>query len=127
MASKVKLDLLTDIDMLLMVEKGVKREICHAIHRFAKANNKYMKDHDKNKELPYFKYWDVNNLYGWTMSEKLAVNDFKRVEDISELYESFIKSYNEEKVMKDIFLKFMFDILKIYIIFTMIYPFCLKE
>ena len=48
--SEVKVELLTDIDMLLMVEKGIKGEICHAIHRYAKANNKYMKDYDKNKE-----------------------------------------------------------------------------
>ena len=65
--NKVKLDLLTDIDMLLMVEKG----ICHAIHRRVKANNKYMKDYDKNEESSYLRYWDVNDLYGWAMSPKL--------------------------------------------------------
>ena len=57
--------------MLLMVEKAIKGGICHSIYRYAKANNKYMKDYDKNKELPYFQYWDVNNLYGWAMSQKL--------------------------------------------------------
>ena len=46
-----------------MVEKGFRGEICHSIHRYAKANNKYMKDY-KNKELSYFKYWGANNLYG---------------------------------------------------------------
>ena len=45
--TKVKLGLLTDIDLLLMVEKGIKVGICHAIHQYAKANNKYMKDYDK--------------------------------------------------------------------------------
>ena len=48
--AEVKLELLTDIDMLLMVEKVIRRGICHAIHRYAKANNKYIKDYDKNKE-----------------------------------------------------------------------------
>ena len=47
--TKVKLDLLTDVDMLLMVVKGVRRGICHSIYWYATANNKYMKDYDKNK------------------------------------------------------------------------------
>ena len=57
-----KLELLTDIDILLMVEKGIRGGICHAIHRYAKANNKCMKDYDKSKESSYLKYWDVYNL-----------------------------------------------------------------
>ena len=59
--TEVKLELLTDIDMLLMAEKEIREGICHAIHRYAKANNKYMKDYDQNKESSYLKYWDVNN------------------------------------------------------------------
>ena len=51
---------------------------------------------DQFNEGPYIKYWDVNNFYGWVMSKKLPVNDFKWTEDISELEESFIKSYSEE-------------------------------
>ena len=57
----IKLELLTDIDMLLMLEKAITREICHAIHWYAKANNKYMKVYDKNEESSYLKYFDVNN------------------------------------------------------------------
>ena len=67
--TKVKFDLLTDIDMLLMVKKGIRGEICHSIYKYAKANNKYMKDCDKNKESSYIQYWDVNNLYGWALSQ----------------------------------------------------------
>ena len=69
---EIKLELSTDIDILLMVEKGIRGEICNKIHRYAKANNKYMKDYDKNKESSYLKYWDVNNSYGWTMSQKAS-------------------------------------------------------
>ena len=53
--TEVKLEILTDNDMLLMVEKGVKGGICHTIHRYAKANKKYMKDYDKNKKSSYLK------------------------------------------------------------------------
>ena len=53
--NKVKIDIFTDIDMLLMVEKGIRGWICKSIYRYAKANNKYMKDYDKNKESSYFK------------------------------------------------------------------------
>ena len=49
--------------MLLIVEKGIGGRIFHAIHWYAKAKNKYMKDHDKNKEFSNLKYWDLSNLY----------------------------------------------------------------
>ena len=69
--------MLTNVDMVLMVEKGVRGGIYHAIHRYAKANNKYMKNYDKNKESSYIAYLDANNLYGWVMSQKLPVDGFK--------------------------------------------------
>ena len=59
--TKVKLDHLTDIDMLLMVEKGITGGICHYIYRHAIANEKYLNDYDKNKESLYLQYWDINN------------------------------------------------------------------
>ena len=62
--TEVKLELLTDVDMLLTVEKGLRSGICHAIHRYAKANNKHMKNYHKNKESSYIQYLDANNLYG---------------------------------------------------------------
>ena len=63
--------------MLLMVEKGIRGGICHAMHRYAKANNKYMKHYDKNIISSYIEYLDTNNLYGWEMSKKLSLNCFK--------------------------------------------------
>ena len=47
--------------MSLIIETRIRDGICHAIHRYAKANNKHMKDYDKNKESSYLNYWDVNN------------------------------------------------------------------
>ena len=73
----VKLELLTHVYMLLMVKKGIRGGICHAIHRYAEANNKYLKDYDKNKESSYVKYWDKNNLCGCAMSKKLPVITLK--------------------------------------------------
>ena len=77
--TEVKLELIADYDMLLMIEKGIRGEICQATHRYAKANNKYMKNYDKNIESSYIEYLDANNLYGWEMSHKLPVNSFKWV------------------------------------------------
>ena len=62
--AKVEIELLTYINMLLMIEKGIRGRICHSIKRYAKTSNKYMEIYDKNKELSYPKYWDVNILYG---------------------------------------------------------------
>ena len=88
--TKVKLDLLVDIDMLLMVEKCINGRICHSVCRQVKANYKYFKDYDKNKELPYIQYWDVNDLYGWAMPQKPPVNNFEWIKDTSQFNEDFI-------------------------------------
>ena len=57
--TEVKLELLANVDMSLMVEKGIRGGICHEMHRYAKTNNKY----NKNKESSYIQYLDANNLY----------------------------------------------------------------
>ena len=87
--TKLKLDLLADIDMLLMMERSIRGGICHSI--YIKTNIKYMKDYDKNKEPPYIQYWDVNNLYGWAMSHKFSVNNFESRKDIFQFNGKFIK------------------------------------
>ena len=53
--------------MLSIVEKVIRGGICHSVIWYTKANNKFMKDYDKNKESSYLRYWDENNLYGWEM------------------------------------------------------------
>ena len=71
-----------------MVEKGIRGGICHAIHRYAKANDKYMKNCDKNIESLYLMYLDGNYFYGWEMSQKLPVNSF----ELKKMYQNFMKT-----------------------------------
>ena len=97
--TNVELELLTDYDMLLMVEEGIRGGICHSIHRYAKANNKYMKNYNNKEESSYIQYLDANNLYGWVMSKKLPVNGFKWIDNNETadpvINEDFTKNYDE--------------------------------
>ena len=97
--TNVELELLTDYDMLLMVEEGIRGGIYHSIRRYAKANNKYMKNYNNNEESSYIQYLDANNLYGWAMSKKLPVNGFKWIDNNETaepiINEDFIKNYDE--------------------------------
>ena len=71
-----------------MIEKGIRGGICHAIHRYAKSNNKYMINYDENEESSFLEYLDVNNLYGWAT--------FDWMEDLSKIDEDFIKTYDKD-------------------------------
>ena len=106
--TNVELELLTDYDMLLIVEEGIRGGICHSIHRYAKANNKYMKNYNNNEESSHIQCLDANNLYGWAMSKKLPVNGFKWTDNNETaepiINEEFIKNYNKND-KKDTFLK----------------------
>ena len=82
--------------MLLMVEKGIRGGMCQSTHRYAKANNKYMKNYDKNIESSYLTYLDANDLYEWEISQKVPVNGFSWYNDhLPDFNEDFIKNYNE--------------------------------
>ena len=97
--TNIELELLTDYDMLLMVEEGIRGGICHSKHRYAKANDRYMKNYNNNEKSSYIQYLDANNLYGWAMSKKLPVNGFKWIDNSETaehvINEKFIKNYNE--------------------------------
>ena len=101
--TNIELELLTDYDMLLMLEGGIRGGICHSVHRYTKANNKYMKNYNNNEQSSYIQYLDANNLYGWAMSKKLPVNGFKWLDNDKTaepsakhvINEEFIKNYNE--------------------------------
>ena len=94
----IKLELLTDPDMLLMFERGIRGEITQAVRKYTSANNKYMGDKfDPKSESSYLQYLDANNLYGWAMSQSLPTGGFKWVDvnpnEISELATRTDKGY----------------------------------
>ena len=73
----VNLELLSNVDMLLMIEKGIRGGVSMVSNRYGKANNKYMKDFNEKEPSKFLSYLDSNNLYGWGMSQKLPVHSFK--------------------------------------------------
>ena len=78
-----------------MIKKGIRGGMCQSTHRYAKANNKYMKNYDKKIESSYETYLDAKNLYGWAMSQKLPVNRFMWDKYLSDFGKDFIKNYDE--------------------------------
>ena len=83
--NEFQLELLTDIDMLLMVEKGIRGGITQAVKRYAKANNKYMPDYDSEQISMFLQYLDANNLYGSAMVQKLPTHGFRWINKVEEL------------------------------------------
>ena len=79
-----------------MVERGITGGICHALHRYAKASYKYIKNYNENTASSCLVYLDANNLYGWSMCQNLSVNGFEWVEDLSQFNEDFINDYDEK-------------------------------
>ena len=73
--TKVKLELLTDYDMYLMIEKGLRGGISMVSERHAKANNPLVEGYDKSKNTPYIMYLDENNLYGFAMVQNCRQED----------------------------------------------------
>ena len=80
---------------IIITNKLLTGGMCHAVHRYAKANNIYMKNYDEKEESSFLEYLDANNLHGWAMEQNLPVGGFKWVKDVHKMDEDFIKSYDE--------------------------------
>ena len=80
----VKLEKIYDIDKYLFSEKGLRGQISYIAKRYAKANNKYMNDFDPKKQPTFISYLDMNNLYGWAMSEYLPYGGFQWLKNVDE-------------------------------------------
>ena len=92
--TKAKIELLTDINMVLMIEKGIRGGLTQVIKKHSIANNKYLPCYDSTKKSVYLQYLDANNLYGWAMCKNLPLNGYKWA-NVEEFDSDFIKNYDD--------------------------------
>ena len=78
----MKLERTSVIDKYLFIEKGLKGGVSYIAKRYAQANNKYMKDYDLKKQSKFITYLDMNNFYGWAMSEYLPYGRIKLLKNV---------------------------------------------
>ena len=106
--TKIQLELMTDVDMYLFIEKGLRGGISYIANRYGKANNKYMKDYNENEPSKYIMYLDANNLYGFAMSCYLPTGGFKWLtkQEIQDLDLNEYNAYNEKGLILEVDLEY---------------------
>ena len=91
----IKLEFIIDVDMFQFIEKGIRGVVCYMDNRYAKANNKYMKEYDEKAPSKYIMYLDANNLYGWAISQYLPTGGFRWLTE-KEINKKDLAKYNED-------------------------------
>ena len=106
--TNIKLELMTDIDMLQFIEKGMHGGVSYITNRHGKANNKYMKEYDEKAPSKYIMYLDANNLYGWAMSQYLPTGNFKWMTDkeISKIDLGKYKANGKKGLILEVYLEY---------------------
>ena len=102
----VKLEKISDIDKYLIIEKGLRGGISYIAKRYAKANNKYISDYDSKKPSTFITYLDMNNLYGWAMSEYLPYSGFKWLKNVDEFDVNLISEKSPIQYIFEVDLKY---------------------
>ena len=98
---KLELELLTDIDMLLFVERGIRGGVSQCSNRYGKTNNRYMGDfYNPEEESKFLLYFDVNNLYGWAMTQSLPYGGFRWVEDVEQSFWEVPDDHHESYILE---------------------------
>ena len=98
--TRINLELITDVDQQLFIEKGMRGGISYIAHRHAEASNKYMRDYDPERESSYIMYLDANNLYGWAMSQSLPCSDFKWLDPESVILDHYIDTSKKGLILE---------------------------
>ena len=90
--ANVKIELLTDIDMVLMAEKAIRGGLTQVVRKHGIPNNKYLLTYDKTKKSMFLQYLDTNNLYGYAMNQKVSLDGYEWA-DVSLFTDDFVKNY----------------------------------